>query len=594
MRLPQWSTACPDWEVRIVEGRSLVPPPLFPEEAEAALAIFKDLRIVDVPGQPTFGEACDDFVFDFVAAIFGAYDASQTRQLINEFFLLISKKNAKSTIAAGIMVTALILNWRHYNELLVLAPTKEIANNVFTPAMGMVNADPDLRDLLKPIEHLRTIKHMENNAELKVVAADSEIVGGKKAGFILVEELWLFGKNPKAAAMLMEATGGMVSRPEGFVVYLSTHSDEAPRGVFKKQLDLFRGIRDGLIVDKRKLGMLYEFPPAMIENRAYRDPANFYVTNPNIGRSVDAEWLAEKLIEAERADTGELQIFLSKHLNIEIGTRLSRDRWTGAPFWDRAVDATITVDELIRRCEVIVAGIDGGGLDDLLGLCLIGREKGSKRWLVWCHAWAWSVVWDRRQDIVTKLEELIAEGSLTKCEMPWDALDEADVDQAEEAAAVSDDEELTDDVRGVVEILVKVRDAGLFPDEEAIGLDPMGVAAIVDEATKNGFDSALQMKAIPQGYKLSAAVKGSARKLAARTIRHAGSKLMQWCVGNAKMEPRGASAVAIVKADASAKIDPLAAFFNAVTLMTLNPQPSDDGPSVYEERGILEIEVDYI
>lgn len=583
----EWSTACPDWEERILEGRCLVPPPLFPAEAEAALAIFKDLRIVDVPGQPTFGEACDDFVFDFVAAIFGAYDATQTRQLINEFFLLISKKNSKSTIAAGIMITALILNWRHYNELLVLAPTKEIANNVFTPAMGMVNADPELKALLKPIEHLRTIKHLENNAELKVVAADSEIVGGKKAGFILVEEVWLFGKNPKAAAMLMEATGGMVSRPEGFVVYLSTHSDEAPRGVFKKLLDLFRGIRDGTIVDKRKLGMLYEFPPEMIESRAYRDPANFYVTNPNIGRSVDAEWLAEKLTEAERADTGELQIFLSKHLNIEIGTRLSRDRWTGAPYWDRAVDPTITVEELIRRCEVIVAGVDGGGMDDLLGLCLIGREKGSKRWLVWCHAWAWSVVWDRRQDIITKLEELVAEGTLTKCQMPDDTLDETHGPDGEEPALVADDEELTEDVRGVVEVLVKVRDAGLFPEDGAIGLDPMGVAAICEELSKNGFDSAVQLKAIPQGYKLSAAVKGSARKLVARTIRHAGTKLMQWCVGNAKMEPRGASAVAIVKAEPSAKIDPLAAFFNAVTLMTLNPEAA--GGFVYEERGMLVI-----
>ena len=576
MRLPEWSTACPDWEERIVEGRSLVPPPLFPDEAEAALEIFKGLRIVDVPGQPTFGEACDDFVFDFVAAIFGAYDATQTRQLINEFFLLISKKNAKSTIAAGIMITALILNWRHYNELLVLAPTKEIAANVFTPAMGMVNADPELRALLKPIEHLRTIKHLDNGSELKVVAADSEIVGGKKAGFVLVEEVWLFGKNPKAAAMLMEATGGLVSRPEGFIVYLSTHSDEAPRGVFKKLLDLFRGIRDGTIVDKRKLGMLYEFPAAMIASRAYRDPANFYVTNPNIGRSVDPEWLAEKLIEAERGDQGELQIFLSKHLNVEIGTRLSNDRWNGADFWDRAADVTlVTLDDLIRRSEVIVAGIDGGGLDDLLGLCLIGREKGSQRWLVWAKAWAWSVVWKRRQDIATKLDEFIAEGSLVRCELP-------DEDEAAALASISDgeappedDQELTADIVGVVDVLEEVRAAGLFPASEAIGLDPAGVATLVDELMRRGFTDD-QLKTIPQGWRLTSAIKGMARKVAARTLRHGGQKLLTWCIGNLKQEPRGASGVVITKQSPSAKIDPAAAMFSAGMLMALRPEASDD------------------
>ena len=549
--------------------------------------MFKGLRIVDVPGQPTFGEACDQFVFDFVAAIFGAFDDETQTQLITEFLLLISKKNAKSTIAAGIMVTALVRNNRNANLLLVLAPTKQIAENVFTPAVGMVRADDELRTILKPIEHQKTIRHLVTNAELKVVAADSDIVGGTKAGFVLVEELWLFGKNPRAKAMLMEALGGLVSRPEGFVVMLSTHSDEAPAGVFKEALDEYRGIRDGVIVNPRKLGMLYEFPPEMIEAQLYREPANFYITNPNIGRSVRAEWLAEKLAEAERGEGDGLQVFLAKHLNVEIGTRLSRDRWTGAEFWDLAVDPTlVTLDDLIRRSEVIVAGIDGGGLDDLLGLCLIGREKGSKRWLVWVRAWAWSVVWKRRPDIATKLDEFIAEGSLVRCELPTNDETAALAAIAEGAAADLDDDELTEDLVGVADVLEQVRDAGLFPAQEAIGLDPAGVATLVDELAKRHFTDD-QLKAIPQGWRLSGAIKSMGRKVASKTLRHFGQSLLAWCIGNLKQEPRGASAVAITKQSPSAKIDPAAAMFSAGMLMSLNPEAV--AGSVYATRGVIRI-----
>jgi phage terminase large subunit-like protein len=96
-----WSTALPDWEKRIVAGRSLIPcKPLFPDEAAAALDVFKSLRVVDVAGCPTFGEAGEGWIFDFVSAIFGAYDAENGRRLIREFFLCVSKKNGKSTLSA--------------------------------------------------------------------------------------------------------------------------------------------------------------------------------------------------------------------------------------------------------------------------------------------------------------------------------------------------------------------------------------------------------------------------------------------------------------------------------------------------------------
>ena len=69
-----WSTACPDWAERIVAGRPLISSqPLFPGEGQAALDVFKALRIVDAPGRPTFGDAGDSWIFDFVGAVFGAF-----------------------------------------------------------------------------------------------------------------------------------------------------------------------------------------------------------------------------------------------------------------------------------------------------------------------------------------------------------------------------------------------------------------------------------------------------------------------------------------------------------------------------------------
>jgi phage terminase large subunit-like protein len=177
-----WTTALPDWQARIVAGRSLVPcPPLFPGEAAAAMRIFEGFCLVDVAGRPTFGQVARPWSLDFARAVFGSYDAESGRRLIRQFLLAIAKKNAKSTLAAGLMLTLLLRNWRPTGEFLILAPTIEVAGNSFGPARDMVRADPELAEFLHVQEHMRTIKYRATGATLKVVAADNETVSGNKA-----------------------------------------------------------------------------------------------------------------------------------------------------------------------------------------------------------------------------------------------------------------------------------------------------------------------------------------------------------------------------------------------------------------------------
>ncbi|TJH31681.1 terminase large subunit domain-containing protein, partial [Escherichia coli] len=152
--IPVWSTACPDWAERLRKGLSIIPAPIYPDQAAHALAIFKQLRIVDAPGSPTFGESCAQWVFNLVAALFGSYDAQTGVRHIKEVFILIPKKNSKSTLAAGIMMTALLLNWRQAAGYTILAPTVEVAANAFNPARDMVRRDDDLDDLCQVQTHI--------------------------------------------------------------------------------------------------------------------------------------------------------------------------------------------------------------------------------------------------------------------------------------------------------------------------------------------------------------------------------------------------------------------------------------------------------
>jgi len=541
-----WSTACLDWSDRLRGGMSIIPAPIFPEPAEQALAVFKQLRIVDAPGSPTFGEACEQWVFDLVASVFGAYDAESGRRLITEWFILVPKKNSKSTIAAGMMMTALILNWRQSAEFSILAPTVEVANNSFNPARDMCSerSDEELGVLMHAQTHVKTITHRESGAFLKVLAADENTVGGKKGVGTLIDELWLFGKMPNAENMLREATGGLASRPEGFTIYLTTQSDNPPAGIFAQKLKYARAVRDGRLVDPRFVPILYEFPKSMIDAGEHRKVENFGIVNPNLGFSVDREYLEREFHKAENDGEESMRGFLAKHLNVEIGLALMSDRWAGADYWEAQAVERFTLDDMIKQCDCIDIGIDGGGLDDLLGFAAIGRHAKTKNWMLWTHAWAHPSVLERRKDQVTQFRDFRDDADMTFVET------------------------IGDDFEEVASLVAKVHQAQLL---DLIGLDASGIGGIKD-AIVTARVPVEKMVAIGQGWQMHGAIKTAERKLAEKTMTHPGQRLMNYCVSNAKVVARG-NAILINKQQAgSAKIDPLMAMFNAVTLMSLNPK----------------------
>jgi phage terminase large subunit-like protein len=547
----RWSFACPDWVDRLKAQRSLIPDlPLDEKEADRAVAIFNKLRLPDVPGQPAMADAAGEWQRDIVRAIFGSLENGVRR--VPEILCMVPKKNSKTTGGAAITVTAMLMNVRPRAEMIYVGPTQEVADTAFQQAVGMIEADEYLAKRFHIAHHVKTITDRRNKARLKVKTFDMKVVTGSKPAFILLDELHLMASINGAGRIIGQIRGGMLPNPEAVMVMITTQSDAQPAGAFRTELEYARNIRDGKVDEGRLLPVLYEFPMEMQRDGSWRDPANWPLVLPNLGRPFTIEQLTAGWREAQEKGEEETRRWASQHLNVQIGVALGGE-WPGTEYWVGAVEPALTLPSLLARCDVATIGIDGGGLDDLLGLAVIGRDKITRNWLLWVKAWAHPIVLQRRKEIAETLRDFAKDGDLVFCKDP------------------------TQDLTEVADVCEAVRDAGLLPEQLGIGVDKLGLPGIVDELVNRGFKLADEqgvITGIPQGGYLNPAILGAERKLSDGTLKHAGQPLMAWCVGNAKIEMKGSSRSVTKAAAGKAKIDPLVAAFNAVMLMSRNPEPA--------------------
>jgi len=497
------------------------------------------LRLPDVAGRPLLRDAAGDWFRDAVRALYGGYDSVTQQRAIRELFLLVPKKNSKTSYGAALMLTALLMAPRPRAEFLIVAPTQEVSDLAFRQVVGMVEADPVLMAKCQIQDHLKKVTYRETGAFLKVKSFDPRVITGTKPSGVLLDELHVIAESHDADRVIGQLRGGLISQPEGFLVTITTQSERAPAGVFRAELQKARAVRDGAL-RAPILPLLYELPADV----PWRDSGNWWMVTPNAGRSIRIERLVEDYAAAESSGEAELRRWASQHLNVEIGLALQSDQWVGAEYWDQQATGGLTLAEVIRRSDVLTVGIDGGGLDDLLGLCVLGRDEQTGHWLAWSHAWAHPSVLQRRKSEVGRLTGFSADGDLTLVRA------------------------IGDDVSGVAAVVSSVLDSGKL---DRVGVDPIGIGCVLDALLALGLEQE-RIVGIPQGWKMGSAIKTTERKLADGSLWHGGSAMMAWAVGNAKVEPRGNAVIITKQAAGTAKIDPLMALFDAATLMSLNPR----------------------
>lgn len=563
--------ACPDWAEKLARGETPIADlDLDAEAAERAVRVFNMLRLPDVMGQPSLGEGAGEWIRDIVRAIFGSVVPvdglrdSVTRQ-VGEVFILVPKKNAKTTSAAAIALTFMLLNKRRNADMLIIGPTQKISEVAFEQAKGIIEADPEgfLQKRFHIRDHQKTIKCRTTGARLMVRTFGMDVLTGAKPVFALIDEIHLLGAIAYAADVIRQIRGGMMPFPESVLVMITTQSDHPPAGAFRTELDYARGVRDGIIKDRvRLLPVLYEFPLAMQtdKDQPWADPKYWHMVTPNLGLSISMEALQDGYERARQDGHAELVAWATQHLNVEVGVALHGTSWPGALYWDQCARPGLDLDALLDRSEVCTIGVDWGGSDDLASVYVLGRDRETKAWLGWSRSWARPTVFERRKNIAAMLRRFEADGDL-------------EIVQTGEQQA-----------QAAVAICVRVRDSGLLPAENALGLDVAGVALLLDALEGAGMVQP-QVMAVGQGWKLQQAVSTLPLKLEEGRFLHGGQPIMAWAVGNAQMELKGSNWVITKQVAGAAKIDPLMALFDAAMLMMLNP--GTQAPSYLESESLV-------
>lgn len=556
--------ACPDWWERIQAGDvPFADVPVNRVRAGMALAFFNRLQLADQPGMPSLSDSCGEWFKEIVAVFFGSEDPETLQTLAWELLCMVPKKNSKTTYAAAVGLTALIMEQAPNREMLLVGPTQAISTRCFKQAADMIRASPTMMKLFHINDADSVITRLATKTSLAVKTFATNIVTGEIPVLTIIDEVHLLGKMPKAAAVMQQIRGGGITRQRGKLLMITTQSDEAPAGIWRTELDKARKIRDGKAGSRPiMLPVLYEFPLDLQRVPAFwRDRRNWPMVLPNLGYSIEND---QALVD-DYENNGKLtahaeQIWASQHLNIEIGVGLSAG-WLGAQYWTDAEEEGLTLESLIERSEVATMGIDGGGLDDLFAVAVIGRDKITKEWLCWTRAYAHPEVMKQRPEIAPRLQNFADDKDLI---------------------LLGDDDPIGD-VRGVSEIAALLAENDLLPKERAIGVDTTNSTAIQNQMFAKGI-TIEQLSIIGQDWRLSPAVWGMERMLKQGTFRHTGSRMMNWVIGNVKPEQKGSAMRVTKEVAGKAKIDPFIAACNAFMLMALDPEAA--APAAFEYTGL--------
>jgi phage terminase large subunit-like protein len=419
----------------------------------------------------------------FIQAMFGIKQHNGKRRF-KEVFLLISRKNGKTTMLSIVMLYMLVADDENGAEVYSVATKLDQARKAFDECVAIVNKSPELRAILK--KRQSDIYSSLTYGYVKPLASDSNTLDGLNSHCVIVDELHAI-RDRKLYEVMFESMG---SRTNPMFVMITT-AGTVRESIFDEIYKYANDVLDGTKEDETFLPIMYELD----ERDEWLDPKMWLKANPGLATIKQLDYLTER-VERAKNDVARQAGLLTKEFNI-LG--VTDSAWLD---WE-TIDNPTKFDMEQVRGSYACGGSDLSSTTDLTCATLL-IEKSGVKYVLQQYFMPSERIDERVVEDKVPYDLWAQQGLLTLC-------DGVRVNYSD-----------------VTEWFLKMRNEyEIYP--LWIGFDNWNANYWVEEMRSNGF----VMEDVIQGAKtMSSPMKDMAADLKEKKVNYNNNPILKWCLTN--------------------------------------------------------------
>ena len=476
--------------------------------------------------------------------IFGWIQTSDGCRRFRKVFLTIARKNGKSTWVSGLTMLLATDDLNPYTgdiEMvahIVLCATKleQSEHVIFGECVRMRNQSPSIASRTTHNKTRKELRFTETEGTIRPISSDRAF-SGLNPQAICVDEYHEFVEKHRDFIDTMITSQGNRDQPL-YIVTTTAGTDQSDM-----YLDLYNycaALLRGDFRDDRQLCLLYEID----KDCDPLDPENWIQSNPNLHVSVKQQFLEQMAQEAEDGGFISRNRFLRFHANQTVAANdraFDLEQWKGAAGeygdWSEA--------------DVIAAGVDLGGRDDLASFALcarfpIGQEEGQPIFRYEIKSFSYLATDSARDLNKQPFLQFVQQGELRVSETPVADL-EADLVEACYQNYVSE-----------------------------VAFDPAQVQATSEFLMSRGIKCG---RVGQRAYMFHEPITDMISSLQAGRLLHDGNSLLMWAASNAILVQDRQQQVMFDKRSSKDKIDPIVSAAMAYRIAMMAPSRKVDLPA---------------